>query len=154
MKPFNIFIVISLITIAVGFFFFKNVFIQPQNQQAVSFGNKASDTNSPALMDRLNYIDYSEQNLELAKRNGRPVLFFAATLWCQTCQALEKEIKEEGNLLPSDVTILKVDYDRDSEMKRKWRATSQHTLIVLDNNGNEKKRWIGGNLDALIQNLE
>ncbi|MBI2018585.1 thioredoxin family protein [Candidatus Daviesbacteria bacterium] len=145
MKPFNVFIAISLIIIALGVFFFRNGFNKPQNI--------VSNTDSPVLMDRLNYIDYSEQNLESAKRNGRPVLFFAATVWCQTCQALEKEIKEKGNLLPSDVTILKVDYDHDREMNRKWGVTSQHTLIVLDQNGNEVKRWIGGNLDALIQNL-
>ncbi len=137
MKPFNIFIITALIVIAIGFLFFRNGFNTP----------------SPVLMDRLNYIDYTEQNLESAKRNGRPVLFFAATVWCQTCQALEKEIKERGNILPSDVTILKVDYDNDKVMNNKYRVTSQHTLIVLDQNGNEVKRWIGGNLDALIQNL-
>ncbi len=145
MKPFNIFIVISLIVIAIGFLFFRDGFNKPQNT--------VSNTNSPVLMDRLNYIDYSSSNLESAKRNGRPVLFFAATVWCQTCQALEKEIKGRGNSLPPDVTILKVDYDNDRAMNRKWGVTSQHTLIVLDQNGNEVKRWIGGNLDALIQNL-
>ncbi len=146
MKLFNIFIAVSLLVIAVGFLFFRNGFNKPQNT--------VSNTNSPVLMDRLNYIDYSSSNLESAKRNGRPVLFFAATVWCQTCQALEKEIKERGNILPSDVTILKVDYDHDKAMNAKFGVTSQHTLIVLDKNGNEKKRWIGGNLDALIQNLQ
>ncbi len=139
MKPFNIFIAISLVTVAIGFLFFRDGFNKPQN--------------TVVLMDRLNYVDYTEQNLESAKRNGRPVLFFAATIWCQTCQALEKEILEKGNTIPADVIILKVDYDNDREMNRKWGVTSQHTLIVLDQNGNEVKRWIGGNLDALIQNL-
>ncbi|MBI2596011.1 thioredoxin family protein [Candidatus Daviesbacteria bacterium] len=146
MKLFNIFIAISLVAIAIGFLFFRNGFNKPQNT--------VSNTNSPVLMDRLNYIDYTEQNLESAKRNGRPVLFFAATIWCQTCQALEKEIKESGNSLPPDVTILKVDYDNDKVMNNKYRVTSQHTLIVLDKNGNEVKRWIGGNLDLLIQQLQ
>ncbi|QQG43193.1 MAG: hypothetical protein HYW45_03255 [Candidatus Daviesbacteria bacterium] len=145
MKPFNIFIVSSLVVIAIGFLFFRDGFNKPQNT--------VSNTNSPVLMDRLNYIDYSEQNLISAKRNGRPVLFFAATVWCQTCQALEKEIQERGDSLPPDVTILKVDYDHDGTMNTKFGVTSQHTLIVLDENGKEKKRWIGGNLDALIQNL-
>ncbi|MBI3103759.1 hypothetical protein HYZ05_02360 [Candidatus Daviesbacteria bacterium] len=103
MKPFNIFIAVFLVVIAIGFLFFRDGFNKLQNT--------VSDTNSPILMDRLNYIDYSEQNLVSAQRNGRPVLFFAATVWCQTCQALEKEIKERGNILPSDVTILKVDYE-------------------------------------------
>ena len=140
MKPFNILLILSLIVIGVGFVFFKDGFF-------------TKSSNSEILMDRVNYRNYSDQNLASAQKNGRPVLFFAATIWCQTCQTLEKEIKERGNSLPPDVTILKVDYDNDKEMKRKWGIIMQHTLIVLDQNGNENKRWIGGNLDALIQNL-
>ncbi|MBI2600432.1 thioredoxin family protein [Candidatus Daviesbacteria bacterium] len=149
MKPFNIFIVLSLLIVTVGFVFFKDGF--SKLQKSVS---PANSSNSEILMDRLNYRDYSPNNLESALKNGRPVLFFAATIWCQTCQALEEEIKERANSLPPDVTILKVDYDNDKIMNNKYRVTSQHTLIVLDRNGNEVKRWIGGNLDALIQNLE
>jgi len=147
MKPFNVFIVVSLVVIAIGFLFFRNGSSTSQNS-----GN--SNSNSEVSMDRLNYIDYSEQSLESAKINGKPVLFFAATLWCQTCIQLDKEIKERVGSLPSDVTILKVDYDNDREMKRKWGVTVQHTLIRLDGNGNEVKRWVGGNFDALVQNLQ
>lgn len=139
MKPFNIIIIASLILIAVGFIFFKDGFTKSNNQ---------------ILMDRINYLDYSEQNLNIAQKSGRPVLFFAATIWCQTCQALEKEIKERGDSLPPDVTILKVDYDNDKKMNKKYRVTSQHTLIVLDKNSNEIKRWIGGNFDLLMQQLQ
>lgn len=148
MKPFNLFIIIALILIAGGFIFFRDGFLKTQ-------GSKSSTTvNYKVLMDRLNYLDYSEQNLASAQRNGKAVLFFAATIWCQTCQELEKEIKERGNSLPPDITILKVDYDNDKVMNKKYSVTSQHTLVVLDKNGNEVKRWIGGNLDLLIQELQ
>lgn len=148
MKLFNIFIVTSIAAIAIGFLFFKDAF------NTSSGSTNTADFNTSALMDRINYIDYSEQNLESAKRTGRSVLFFAATLWCQTCAELDKEIKERSQELPSDVTMLKVDYDNDREMKRKWGVTTQHTLIQLDNGGNEINRWIGGNFDALIANLK
>lgn len=149
MKPFNFFITLFLLIVTVGFLFFKDGFNKLQKG-----GNSGKSSNSEILMDRVNYLDYSEQNLASAQKNGKPVLFFAATIWCQTCQALEKEIKEKGDSLPSDVTILKVDYDNDREMKRKWGVITQHTLIQLDSNGNEINRWIGGNLDALIANLK
>lgn len=149
MKPFNFFIILFLLTVTVGFVFFKDGFNELQKGS-----NPLGSSSSGVLMDRLNYFDYSEQNLASAQKNGKPVLFFAATIWCQTCQALEKEIKEKGDSLPSDVTILKVDYDNDKEMKRKWGVIMQHTLIQLDSNGNEVNRWIGGNLDALIVNLK
>lgn len=149
MKPFNFFIILFLLIATVGFVFFKDGF--NKLQKGSNFGKSS---NSEILMDRVNYFDYSEKNLTSAQKNGKPVLFFAATIWCQTCQALEKEIKEKGDSLPSDITILKVDYDNDKEMKRKWGVITQHTLIQLDSNGNEVNRWIGGNLDALVTNLK
>lgn len=138
MKPFNVFIIVSLLLIAIGFIFFKD-------------GYSTKNSSPQILVDRLNYLDYSEENLSSAQKKGMPVLFFAATMWCQTCQILEKEIKERYNSLPPSATILKVDYDNDKEMKRKWRVTTQHTLIRLDSNGNEVNRWIGGDFDALLQ---
>lgn len=149
MKPFNIFIILFLLIAAIGFVFFKDGLTKLQKDS-----NSAQSSDSKILMDRVNYLDYSEQNLASAQENGKPVLFFAATIWCQTCQALEKEIKERGNSLPPDITILKVDYDNDPEMKEKWKVTMQHTLIQLDSSGNEVNRWIGGNFDALVQNLQ
>ncbi|MBI2337568.1 thioredoxin family protein [Candidatus Daviesbacteria bacterium] len=147
MKFFNVFIIASIAIIAIGFIFLKGVFNTSSNIA------KTEDSNAPVLMDLMNYIDYSEQNQLNAQKIGRPVLFFAATLWCQTCTQLDKEIKERAGSLPSDVTILKVDYDNDREMKRTWGVTTQHTLIQLNSNGSEVNRWIGGNFDALLQNL-
>lgn len=149
MKPFNVFIILFLLIVTVGFVFFKDGFNKLQKGS-----NLPESSSSEILMDRLNYLDYSGQNLVSAQRNGKAVLFFAATIWCQTCQELEKEIKGKGNSLPPDVTILKVDYDNDKAMNKRYRVTSQHTLVVLDKNGNEVKRWIGGNLDLLIQELQ
>ncbi|MBI4096706.1 MAG: thioredoxin family protein [Candidatus Levybacteria bacterium] len=149
MKLFNVLIILFLIIITGGFVFFKDGF---NNFQKGS--NPSESSNSKVLMDRLGYFDYSERNLTSSQKNGKTVLFFAATIWCQTCQALEEEIRQKGNALPSDVTILKVDYDNDKIMNNKYRITSQHTLVVLDKNGKELKRWIGGNFDLLIQELQ
>ena len=56
--------------------------------------------------------------------------------------------------LPSDSTILKVDYDKDKEMKAKYGVTMQTTLILLHMNDTEEKRWIGtGSFDDLLENI-
>jgi len=67
---------------------------------------------------------------------------------------LEKEIIERNTEIPKDVTIIKVDYDNDKVMNRKYGVTSQHTLIVLDKNGKELKRWLGGGFNTLLQQIE
>ncbi|MBI2593972.1 thioredoxin family protein [Candidatus Daviesbacteria bacterium] len=147
MKPFNIFIALSIVIIFGGFFFFKDSF--------KTVKSNPSPTISPELlMDRMSYLDYSKSNQVLSKKYGKTVLFFAATTWCQTCSALDKEIKMRLRDIPLDVTILKVDYDNDREMKTKYGVTQQHTLVVLDKDGNELKRWIGGNFDLMLNELK
>ena len=141
MKPFNIFIVLSLVVVIGGFIFFKGGFNKLQN------GSSSSSSG-------INYLDYSEQNLSAAYKNGNTVLFFAATSWCQTCSELDKEIKERITEVPRDVTILKVDYDNDQKMKAKYAVVQQHTLVVLGKSGIEVKRWIGGNFDLMLNELK
>ena len=145
MKPFNILIIISLIIIFGGFVFFKNGFN--------NFTTTKTQT-SELRMDMLNYLDYSDGALANAQRKGKSVLFFAATTWCQTCLELEKEIIERQAEIPEGVTILKVDYDNDKAMNQRYGVTSQHTLVVLDKNGQEVKRWLGGGFDTLLQQLK
>jgi len=142
MKPFNILIIISLIIIFGSFVFFKNGF---NNSMATKVQT------SELRMDMLNYLDYSDGALANTQRKGKSVLFFAATTWCQTCSALEEEIIERQAEIPEGVTILKVDYDNDKAMNQKYVVTSQHTLVVLDENGKELKRWLGGGFDTLLQ---
>ena len=106
------------------------------------------------LMDRANYLNYSEQNFSSSRKLGRSVLFFAATSWCNTCSDLDKELKKKSNLLPPDVTVLKVDYDNEAQMKNKYNIMTQHTIVVLDMGGNELIRWVGGDLGEMIRKLE
>jgi len=145
MKPFNILIIISLIIIFGSFVFFKNGF---NNSMATKVQT------SELRMDMLNYLDYSDGALANTQRKGKSVLFFAATTWCQTCSALEEEIIERQAEIPKNITILKVDYDNDRVMNQKYGVTSQHTLVVLDENGKELKRWLGGGFDTLLQQIK
>jgi thioredoxin 1 len=100
------------------------------------------------------YVDYSPTAQAAAQQQGTSVLFFAATAWCQTCSALEAEILEKSAQIPANVTILKVDYDNDSAMKKKYGVTAQHTLIVLDESGTEVKRWVGGDFARMLRGIE
>lgn len=149
MKPFNLFLIVLLTIILGGMFFFRDRFTKLELQT-----NASESSQGETLYDRVSYKDYTESNLLSSERNGKTVLFFAATTWCSNCIALEKEIKAHLNELPKDVTILKVDYDNDKKMKAKYGVTVQTTLILLDSNGKEIKRWIGtSSFDDLLSNL-
>ncbi len=100
-----------------------------------------------------NYYRYSDKSLEMSKSHGKTILFFAATTWCNTCSNLDKEIKEKSMHLPKNITILKTDYDNNKALNKKYFVTIQHTLVMLDKNGEEIKRWIGGDFEELIKNI-
>jgi len=66
------------------------------------------------------------------------VVFFHAP-WCSTCNYFEGQIEEQG--VPDNVTILKVDYDSETELKKKYGVNIQSTFVQLDANGAVVKTW-------------
>lgn len=78
------------------------------------------------------------------------VYFFAAS-WCPTCRVLDRDINNNLENIPSDVAIINVDFDKERELKQRYGVTFQHTLIQVDENGNELKKWAGSfNLEDLL----
>lgn len=76
------------------------------------------------------YIDYS--STAVADADGRVFLFFHAT-WCPQCVSLDGDIKAEG--VPSGVTIVKVDYDANQDLRAKYGVTQQTTFVEVDASG-------------------
>lgn len=99
------------------------------------------------------YETYSPEKLSKAE-SGDVVLFFRAS-WCPTCRALDADIKANLGKIPPKTTILDVDYDNSTELKKKYGVTYQHTLVQVDSNGNLIKKWSGSeSLDKLISNIK
>jgi thiol-disulfide isomerase/thioredoxin len=99
------------------------------------------------------YEAYNPEKLANAK-NGDVVLFFHAS-WCPSCRALNGDIDKNLSLIPDGVTILKTDYDTQTELKKKYGVTSQHTLVQVDENGNMIKKWSGGSkLTSLLGQIK
>lgn len=95
------------------------------------------------------YYWYTQQNFEaVATGNTKIVLFFYAP-WCGTCSVLDDELKEHADRLGSDITVLKVEYDKDRIMKQKYGIVTQHTLVSVDKTGKEISKWVGGDIAKL-----
>jgi len=88
------------------------------------------------------YEAYSPEKIALASSKGNVVLNFSAA-WCPTCRALEANINANLANIPSNLTILKVDYDNSTDLKKKYGVTYQHTLVQVDKDGNLIKKWMG-----------
>lgn len=96
---------------------------------------------------------WSPEKLALATEND-VVIFFHAS-WCPSCRALDKNIQESQGDIPADLVILKADYDTETEMKRQYGVTTQHTLVQVDANGSMITKWSGGSqLADIIEKLQ
>lgn len=59
--------------------------------------------------------------------------------YCTPCKMLAKEF-EKYNL---SINVKEVDVEEDFELVEKYKIKSVPTTILIDDNGNENKRWIG-----------
>lgn len=101
------------------------------------------------------FIAYSDENLKKASEDGRSVIFFHAG-WCPSCKAAEADLKANFDKVPTDVTILKTDYDTSSQLKRTYGITGQDTFVQVDKEGKEIIKWNSGGegVKALLANLK
>ncbi len=94
------------------------------------------------------YMAYDASKLAMAAQ-GPVVLFFHAP-WCPTCKAADTDINANVAAIPAGTTILKVDYDTNPELKKKYGVTYQHTFVQVNAEGTMIKKWSGGNTLASI----
>lgn len=99
------------------------------------------------------YGSYDAAAVTEAATNGEAVLFFHAP-WCPTCKVLNSDIEASLDDIPSNVTIFKTDYDSQTELKRQYGVTYQHTLVHVDADGNIISKWSGGStLESILDRL-
>jgi thioredoxin 1 len=119
--------------------------------EATAKANSES-SGSAATSSSGEYVAYDSAKLAAAK-TGKVVIFFAAA-WCPTCRGLDKDINAHLTNIPANVTLLKADYDKESELKKKYGVTYQHTLVQVDESGTLIKKWSGSpTLGELVTTL-
>ncbi|MBC7943553.1 thioredoxin family protein [Candidatus Saccharibacteria bacterium] len=92
-----------------------------------------------AMMIKGSFIDYDTSKLANAEK-GDVVLYFSAP-WCPTCQKANKNFNASS--APDGLTLLKVDYDSSTDLKKQYGVTYQHTFVQVDKDGKQLKKWSG-----------
>lgn len=110
---------------------------KPTPQQATPNTTAPTPTPPPSSDPSGAYVDYS--NGVIASTSGTKILFFHAP-WCPQCRDLEASIK--NSTIPSGVTIIKVDYDSNHELRKKYGVTLQTTLVRIDDSGNKVDSFV------------
>lgn len=107
-----------------------------------------------AMMSSGSYETYNASNVAMASATHHVVLFFRAS-WCPTCIAVDKDIKANIKNIPSNLTILDVNYDNSADLKKKYGVTYQHTFVQVDAQGNLLKKWSGSpTLSSLVSEVQ
>lgn len=92
-----------------------------------------------AMMVKGSFTDYDASKLVNAEK-GPVVLFFSAS-WCPTCKEANKNFNASS--APDGLTLLKLDYDNSTDLKKKYGVTYQHTFVQVDKDGKLLKKWSG-----------
>jgi thiol-disulfide isomerase/thioredoxin len=98
------------------------------------------------------YIDYSEA-VFLEHEDKRRVLFFHAS-WCPTCKTANKNFISQREEIPQNIVLLKLNYDKETDLKKKYGITYQHTFVLVDKEGNSISKWNGGDIAKLKERTQ
>jgi thiol-disulfide isomerase/thioredoxin len=127
--------IVLLISFAIAY-----VLLTPEKSAAPpAEPSKKTAQNEPAKVQTEpgTYTEYSEK-AALAP-TGTKILFFHAP-WCPQCRAIEASIETDG--VPTGVTVLKVDYDSNQELRQRYGVTLQTTFVKIDDNGNKIASYV------------
>jgi len=96
------------------------------------------------------YTDYSEEKAKNATQKN--IILFFHTDWCSSCKSFEEKVLSEN--IPEDILILKVDFDKNNELRQKYNILTQTSFILIDKNWNLIKRWIWSrDISDIIQKI-
>ncbi|MBI4130589.1 thioredoxin family protein [Candidatus Roizmanbacteria bacterium] len=101
------------------------------------------------------YTAYSPEALAAATVDDQKAVIFFHASWCPTCKAASEDFQSNIGQIPSDVTILKADYDTRTELKKKYGVVMQDTFVQVDSQGNALATWNSGGegIKTLLANV-
>ena len=88
------------------------------------------------IVENNGYVEYDADAVDLALAADKKVVLFFHAGRCPSCIALDVDVNESLTDIDENTVIVKVDYDTAEELKAQYNVTAQHTLIVLDKEGN------------------
>ncbi len=95
-----------------------------------------------SLAQALTVEPYSAQALAKLQAAAKPVALHFHADWCPTCRAQDKTLEALKADASLNVTVLTVNYDKESELKKQLHIQTQSTFVIY-HGAVEKTRVIG-----------
>jgi thioredoxin 1 len=87
------------------------------------------------------YTMYNASAVSDALAAGKKVVLFFHAPWCPTCKAADANLLKET--APANTVVFKTDYDSNTDLRKKYGVTYQHTFVSLNADGSLKKKMSG-----------
>lgn len=87
------------------------------------------------------YLTLDEYQNQMADRADTTVVYFFHADWCPSCRATEESLTTAG--VPDGLTVVKIDYDSATDLKREYGITQQHTFVQVGADGTQLAKWTG-----------
>lgn len=87
------------------------------------------------------YTTYNASAVSDALAAGKNVILFFHAPWCPTCKAADANFLKET--APANTVVFKTDYDSNTDLRKKYGVTYQHTFVSLNADGSLKKKMSG-----------
>ncbi len=84
--------------------------------------------------------------------NGRTKVLFFHAAWCPICRNADTQLTAWYQTHPFPISVYKVDYDTETELKQRYGVTYQHTYVLVDGDGDPLK-ILEGPTDAELQGM-
>jgi thioredoxin 1 len=97
------------------------------------------------------YTTYNASAVSDALASGKNVILFFHAPWCPTCKAADANFLKET--APANTVVFKTDYDSNTDLKKKYGVTYQHTFVSLNADGSMKKKLSGADNFAELSTL-
>lgn len=159
-----IFILLVFVGVSSYYFFSKEnkSLVNNNKQMMTETSSKEDQKDVDTLVQDINtqssgkYVEYS-QDIDLS--DSTKIVYFFFANWCPTCIPVDKEISENLSQIPEGLTIIRVNYNDtetdkfEQDLANKYEITYQHTFVLTDSGGSVLKKWNGGGLDKIIDNI-
>ena len=134
--------------------------MMPENDAMMASGTNTAMTGDAMMKDDQNmtakgqYVEYSAAAVEAQQRAGNKVVLFFHAPWCPFCRSADAAFQSRTGDIPAGVAVFKADYDTNTELKRQYGVTYQHTFVQIDADERLVTKWNGGDIDMLKQQVK